>query len=198
MIQLPSRIFFSGVPGSRWSGVAQLIETIPGFNITDRNPERSFEFNAESKVYSKHYGAYFGTGMEFDLSLESSNIDQAHATLDGCRMIKAHEWAYHFNEIKERYPNDWILLIYRPDFQSFAWWQGAGGFDISYPMYHAFGDHIDMMSKISKMNQEILKFAHQENVNWHQLTPKWLEDNFGVALEVPEKFSDILITVIKP
>jgi hypothetical protein len=33
---LPNKIFLTGVPGSRWSGIAQLIEdNVPGFNTAD-------------------------------------------------------------------------------------------------------------------------------------------------------------------
>ena len=33
---LPEYIFFTGVPGSRWSGIAQEIKSQPGYNTTDR------------------------------------------------------------------------------------------------------------------------------------------------------------------
>lgn len=190
---LPKRIFFSGVPGSRWSGVAQLLESIPGFNISDRTPERTFTF----PPYSDHLGAYFGSGMEFSLNLDPSNIDSAHTDFSGCRLIKAHEWSYHLDEIKQRYPEDWIVLVYRPDVISFAWWNGAGGFNITYPRYQAFGDATNMMCEIAKMNQAILKFSYQQNATWNHLTPQWVWDNFGVEREVDHKFSDMLITIIK-
>jgi hypothetical protein len=190
---LPKRIFFTGVPGSRWSGVAQLLETIPGFNTTDRTPERTFVF----KPFSDHLGAYFGKGMEFSTSLEQSNIDSAHTSLDDCRLIKAHEWAYKLKEVKQTYPDDWIIMVYRPDMISFAWWNGAGGFNITYPKYHEFIDATNMMSEISKMNQAILEFSYEQNATWNHLTPKWIKDNFGVEREVDHKFRDMLITIIK-
>jgi hypothetical protein len=55
-MNLPNHIFFTGVPGSRWSGIAQTIESIPGFNTSDRNPGREYQHN----TYSGHKGAYFG------------------------------------------------------------------------------------------------------------------------------------------
>jgi hypothetical protein len=190
---LPHRIFFSGVPGSRWSGVAQLIETVPGFNTSDRTPERTFIF----KPFSDHLGAYFGSGMEFPLDLDPANIDAAHADHSGCRLIKAHEWSYKLDEIQQRYPTDWIILVYRPDTISFAWWNGAGGFNISYPRYAAFRDATNMMCEISRMNQAILEFSYKNNATWNHLTPRWMLDNFGVEREVDHKFSDMLITIIK-
>ena len=58
-MNLPNHIFFTGAPGSRWSGIAQTIESIPGFNISDRNSDREYIHN----TYSGHLGAYFGQGM---------------------------------------------------------------------------------------------------------------------------------------
>jgi hypothetical protein len=192
-VSLPNRIFFTGVPGSRWSGVAQLLETIPGFNISDRTEARTFRF----EPFSDHLGAYFGSGMEFSLDLTPGNIDSAHTDHSGCRLIKAHEWSYHLDEIKQQYPNDWIIMVYRPDVISFAWWNGAGGFNITYPQYHAFKDATNMMSEISKMNQSIMEFSYKHNTTWNHLTPKWVQDTFGVVREVDHKFSDMLITIIK-
>jgi len=190
---LPKRIFFTGVPGSRWSGVAQLLETVPGFNTSDRTPERTFIF----KPFSDHLGAYFGSGMEFSLDLNTTNIDQAHATSDSCRLIKAHEWSFKLKEIKEQYPHDWIIMVYRPDVISFAWWNGAGGFNITYPKYDAFIDATNMMSKISKMNQCILEFAYKHDATWNHLTSRWMKEHFNIDTEVDHKFSDMLITIIK-
>jgi hypothetical protein len=131
------------------------------------------------------------------LDLTPANIDSAHTTLDGCRLIKAHEWAHHLDAIKQQYPNDWIVLVYRPDTISFAWWNGAGGFNITYPKYDAFKDATNMMSEIARMNQSILGFSYKHNATWNHLTPKWVLDNFGVNREVDHKFSDMLITIIK-
>jgi len=190
---LPKRIFFSGAPGSRWSGVAQLIETVPGMNTSDRTPERTFVF----KPFSDHLGAYFGSGMEFSLDLSVQNVDAAHATNGGCRLIKAHEWSYHLDDIKSLYKDDWIMLVYRPDVISFAWWNGAGGFNITYPKYHAFRDATNMMSEISKINQTMLEFGHKYDAEWRYLTPRWIQENFGIDREVDHKFRDMLVTIIK-
>ena len=192
-LMLPQRIFFSGVPGSRWSGVAQIIESIPGFNTTDRTPDRTFHF----PPFSDHLGAYFGTGMEFALDLDPANIDAAHTSNQGCRLIKAHEWSYRLQEIRQRYPDDWIMLVYRPDTVSFAWWNGAGGFNITYPKYHGFVDATNMMCEIAKMNQSIMSFSHSQDAQWSHLTPAWIQKHFGVGRSVDHKFNDMLVTIIK-
>ena len=70
---LPNRIWFTGVPGSRWSGIAQTLEQISGMNTTDRTPEREYNHHQ----YSGHKGAYFGKGMEFPALVIDSHVDQA-------------------------------------------------------------------------------------------------------------------------
>ena len=40
---LPEYIFFTGVPGSRWSGIAQEIKSQPGYNTTDRAEHRVYK-----------------------------------------------------------------------------------------------------------------------------------------------------------
>jgi hypothetical protein len=46
MMKLPERIFFTGVPGSRWSGVCQCLEKIPEINTSDRQPQRDYQHHA--------------------------------------------------------------------------------------------------------------------------------------------------------
>jgi hypothetical protein len=59
---LPNRIFLTGVPGSRWSGIAQTLESLNGFNTGDRTPAREFSHSG----FTGHKGAYFGKGMEYE------------------------------------------------------------------------------------------------------------------------------------
>ena len=40
-----NRIFLTGVPGSRWSGIAQELENEGNYDISDRTPERSYTDN---------------------------------------------------------------------------------------------------------------------------------------------------------
>ena len=54
-MNLPKRIFFTGVPGSKWSGIAQTIEALDGFNTTDRWNHREYKHSG----FSGHVGAYF-------------------------------------------------------------------------------------------------------------------------------------------
>ena len=76
------KLFFTGVPGSRWSGIAQTLEAMPGFNISDRTPEREYTHHQ----YSGHVGAYFGKGMEFEA--DPARVDQAYSDPGGIKVIK--------------------------------------------------------------------------------------------------------------
>lgn len=160
---LPNRIFFTGVPGSRWSGIAQEIESAGEFDTSDRTPDRNYSHSD----FSGHIGVYFGTGMEFPADLSTINLDLPY-TGTGCKLHKSHEWAYKLHCITAAYPQDWITLVYRANDASFAWWLQAGGWDIDYPNYDWYKDNNTMQNKIAEQNQLILEFAQQHKLDWIQ------------------------------
>lgn len=192
-MKLPKRIFFTGVPGSRWSSIAQTLETMFGMNISDRTIDREYVHHS----YSGHKGAYFGPGMEFEPILNSDYIDQAWDKSQGCKLIKSHEWSYYLDQIKDKFPNDWIIMIYRPDMSSYAWWHEAGGFQIKYPNYESYQNSAIMMSEIMRQNSEILNFGMINKCKWEYFTSDWIWDNFNQTINVDEVFGDILITLIR-
>lgn len=191
-MKLPNRIFFTGVPGSRWSGIAQTLETMSGMNISDRTAEREYDHHS----YTGHKGAYFGPEMEFEPILDSDYIDQAWSDSQGCKLVKSHEWAYDLNQIKTKFPNDWIMMVYRPDMISYAWWHEAGGFQIKYPNYTSYQNSAMMMSEIMKQNFEILNFGMLNGCKWEYFTSSWIKNNFNQEIVVSKTFPDILITLI--
>ncbi len=191
-MKLPERIFFTGVPGSRWSSIAQILETMFGMNISDRDIDREYVHHS----YSGHKGAYFGPGMEFEPILDSDYIDQAWVEPQGCKLVKSHEWSYYLDQIKDKFPNDWIIMIYRPDMSSYAWWHEAGGFQIKYPNYESYQNSAIMMSEIMRQNSEILNFGMINKCKWEYFTSDWVWDNFNQTIDVDEAFGDILITKI--
>jgi hypothetical protein len=191
-MKLPNRIFFTGVPGSRWSGIAQTLEKMSGMNTSDRTPEREYDHHS----YTGHKGAYFGPGMEFEPILDEDHIDQAWLEPGGCKLIKSHEWSYYLGEIREKFPDDWIMMIYRPDMASYAWWHEAGGFQIQYPNYSTYENSGNMLSEIMKQNSCILEFGMLNKCKWEYFTSSWIEENFNQNIEVSNIFSDILVTLI--
>lgn len=192
---LPNKIFMIGAPGSRWSGIAQNIEdNVPGFNVSDRTQQRQYSHHA----FSGHLGVYFGTGWEHDTSLNRENLDRGFENTQGTRILKSHEWAYHLDDIKEKYPDDWIMLIYRPEMSCYSWWHEAGGFTIKYPDYRPYyRDSVNMLNEIMKMNQAILKFSQKHDLEWSHISSSWIERNFGKSVEPSVKIADTLVTILK-
>lgn len=192
-MNLPKHIFFTGVPGSRWSGIAQIIESMPGINTSDRSSEREYLHH----TYTGHKGAYFGRGMEFDATVNLEYIDRAWADPGGTKLVKSHDWAYKLQEIKTIYPDAWIMLVYRPDMSSYAWWHEAGGFQIKYPCYDAYQDSVGMLNEIQSQNRAILKFGMINKCKWEYFTSEWINKNFDTDINVTNVWPDILVTLIK-
>lgn len=193
MMKLPDRIFFTGVPGSRWSGIAQILESLSGFNISDRTLARSYEHNS----FSGHKGAYFGRLMEFEAKLDLDYIQSAWSQPGGTCLVKSHDWAYSLDRIKTKFSNDWFVLVHRPDDASFTWWKQAGGFDIRYPSYIAYQNDQIMQREISWQNQAILKFAEQQSLVWDKFTSEWISDNFGQCIADVAVADDIRVAILK-
>ena len=195
-ISLPNKIFMIGVPGSRWSGIAQNVEdNIPGFNVTDRTVDRAYRHHS----FSGHLGAYFGTGWDHDTSLDEENLTAPFAHTQGTRILKSHEWAYCLDDIHDRYPDSWIWLVHRPDLAAYAWWHEAGGFEIEYPKYRTYyRDSINMLSEIRQMNQCIFEFSQRHDLAWHHVSSSWIEATFGRAVEPTVRLADTLVCCLKP
>jgi hypothetical protein len=188
---LPDRVFFTGVPGSRWSGIAQHLEQISGFDTSDRTPARDYSHHS----FSGHKGAYFGRDMEFEARLDSAYIDLAWTKHSGTQLVKSHDWAYQLANIREHFPKDWIMLVYRPDLASYAWWHEAGGFQIAYPSYTAYKNSSTMLAEITEQNRCILEFAYNQQAQWNYFTSSWVKQTFGHSIEINMPCSDILVTV---
>ncbi len=192
---LPEHIFFTGVPGSHWSAIAQDLEKIPGFNTTDHSPDREYSPTA----YTGHKGAYFGPGMEFQDYLNLDYINSAwQPNSVGCKIVKSHEWSRQLNSITETFPDDWIMLVYRPDMSSFAWWHEAGGFTgIKYPDYSHYKNSAGMFAAITQQNHAILEFAREKDLIWRHYSRLWLIENIGYGLDIKLQPADILVTLYK-
>lgn len=191
-MKLPNRIFFTGVPGSRWSGIAQTLETLPIFNISDRTPTREYVHHN----FSGHKGSYFGRGMELEPILDSKYIDSAWGSKEGVKLVKSHDWAFCLSELKEKFPDDWIMLVYRPDLVSYSWWHEAGGFQIKYPNYSEYKDSVNMLAEIQKQNKCILEYAYTKNAVWEYFTSTWIEKHFKQSCKVEMPNKDILVSLI--
>lgn len=208
-MQLPQRLFYTGVPGSKWSSMSHEFEKFPDINLTDYSKEREYEPVAGVPDYAPgkysdgplHRGSYFGKGMEFEPILDADYIDQAWTIKEGFRIVKSHDWAYMLDDIVEKFPNDWIMLVYRPDMVSYSWWFNHGGFKISYAKYDAYENHHKMLAEIGIQNESMLKFAHKHDLKWGHFNEKWILENFGREIKITRpknQWEDILVTIYKP
>jgi hypothetical protein len=195
MSNLPEYIFFIGAPGSSWSTISQELEKNPRITCTDQQNFPVFFRNADFC----HRGVYFGTGWKADPTLTKENFNQQfNDPSAGTKILKSHEWAYQLDEIYEKFPGQWIMLVYRPSLACFSWWHETGGFQISYPDYKPYyKDSTNMLSEISRMNQAILEFGHKHNASWHPFTRKWALDFFDIHQHIRQVKKDILVTIVK-
>jgi hypothetical protein len=189
------RIFFTGVPGSRWSSIAQIIESSSLFNKSDRTENRSYSHSG----YNGHLGVYFGEGMELPAKLDNSLIDSAWTNNDNYKIVKSHDWAYFLPEVLEHVKkyNDWLMLIFRDSFTSYTWWHEAGGFSIKHPTYSWYENSAKMLYEIQRQNNKILKFASENNLIWNNFTSGWCKHNLGIDVTVNNPYHDVLVTIIK-
>ena len=168
---LPEYIFYTGAPGSIWSGIAQDIKAAGDYDCTDRADHRVYTHGDPDNVgphgFSGHCDAYYGTGMEFACNLDKSNLD-APFSGQGTKLLMSHEWPYYFDDIIEKYPDAWIQLVYRNNIASFDWWKYAGGWDITYPNYNWYEDDAGMRREIKQQNYLIVSFVNDHKLQWSQ------------------------------
>ena len=208
-MKLPKRIFVTGAPGSRWSSVVQrLEENLSGFDTSVYCDNARYDpiFRGES-VSGFHKGIYFDPGKQYEPILDAEYLDKPWGDSNLCRMVRSHHWAYCLPEIKEKFPDDWILMVYRPDEMCLAWWFEVGGFHITYPDYSYYKDVPTISSHIKQMNLSMLKYGHVVNASWNYFSLDWIEKNFGeditesnpqYELDDPTKpKNDILVSLIK-
>jgi len=193
-------IFFTGVPGSRWSGVAKTLCEAPIVNNSDRNETRTYN--------DMHQGNYFGPNMEHGKLFEQLNklpSSIINAELESpfeekndtqLRFLKSHTFAYHLDFIKTQYPTSKIMMVYRDDETALKWWLDAGGFNITYPKYDWYKDEKTMFERIKLENNNILTFCKKHNTELVPFTDVWIKQNFDWDMEVDTYFDDITVAII--
>jgi hypothetical protein len=203
-----SYTFLVGAPGSRWSGIGQLITDNYNYNKSDETPERMYVHGE----FSGHKGSYFGPKMEngndfhrlehsyFDYQRFIATCDSpfSESDSDKTKMIKCHQFAYGLDWLKENVPSSNILLVKRPTEVSFDWWKEAGGWDITYPNYEWYLDdahmrhYIDVEIKLADM------FVKGTDNHWSHFTEEWLTENFGThSITVSDKYNDTEVCLIR-
>ena len=199
--------FLVGAPGSRWSGVGQIVADYYNYNKEDETDWRVYRHGD----FSGHRGAYWGPGMELGQNFHmlkthyNSNVDgflkdcdkawDGHGT--GTRMVKCHQFAYNLDWIYNNIPNSNILLVKRDNQKCFDWWKQAGGWEITYPNYEWYVDDSHMRHYIEAENNCSMNFVAKHS-KWETLTESWLSSNFGdYANKLPDAYNDVEVALVK-
>ena len=182
--------FLVGAPGSKWSGVGQLLTDSFLYNRSDEQDWRVYRHGE----FSGHRGSYFGPGMELGHNfhrLEHTYKDDVVSFIKDCnrafdlvdihhgtKMIKCNQFAYSLEWLMQ-VPNSNILLIKRESQKSFDWWKEAGGWNITYPIYDWYVDDHHMKHYIDAEIKLADNFIKQNNDKWSPFTKEWITQNFG-------------------
>jgi hypothetical protein len=190
-MQMNNWIFFTGVPGSRWSGIAQYLSQHSSVDNSDCNKNRTYKKRFWIQKELLHFGNYFGPGMESGKLFEHMNklhptellnelkAPYADINYNQTRILKSHQFAYHLDFIKETFPKSKIMLVYLDNDSSLKRWLMLGGFDITYPNYEWYVNKKTMLEKIKIENQCILDFSKKHNIALELFTNEWIKTKFG-------------------
>jgi hypothetical protein len=187
-------IWFTGAPGSKWSGSANILQAIPhlNFNITDRNADREYTHPGTTELSKgiMHTGAYFGPGHglgeQFHL-LDTLTVDEVEneivekwQTTQGRILVKSHFFSNQLDYIADTWKDNVIIMILRPDHTCIQGWFGAGGWDIAYPDYRPFYKNGDRMKElIAEHNFNIKQFCNKHSLPFSKLNEQFLKDEFN-------------------
>lgn len=188
-------VWFTGAPGSKWSGSANILQAIPllKFNISDRTPEREYKHTGPTPLATgiTHTGAYFGPGHGLGetfhelgksdpIAIEQEILAQWKDPSYGKLLVKSHFFTHQLDYIAKTWSENTIIMITRPNEACARGWFGAGGWNISYPDYRPYyQDDSRMKQLISEHNSKIFEFCSKHNIELKKLTASYLQETFN-------------------
>ena len=182
-----TNIWFAGVPGSKWSGIDLQLRKVVGADTTDETPNRTQYHRPRNATDTNngHRGSYWGPGMGCGEDWVDFNFVEPHKLQDdidnvfsgtGPRVVKSHSFARHFNldYLYNHFPGDYIVLCYRENQKSFAWWSEVMDFSEGhYPDYRpGYTDYNSMRKHIWNENAKITDFAMRKDMQWQLYNPE--------------------------
>jgi hypothetical protein len=195
-------VWFTGAPGSKWSGSANILQAIPqlNFNTSDRSPEREYRHTGPTELARSivHTGVYFGPGHGVGEHWgQFSNLDPASvereislewtAPAPGRLLVKSHFLSHHLDHVASTWPDHPIVMIFRPNEKCEQGWFGAGGWDISYPDYEPFyKDDARMKAMIREHNALMKDFCAKHGIVEQPLDDVFLKETFGWSVDMIE------------
>lgn len=180
-------IFFTGAPGSRWSGVSQVFrDNLDSVDNSDLTPNRTYKHH----LYSGHVGNYYGPGMLYGdwLDTEFGSREQWLAEINRSytddtkpvKLILSHNFAYYLYDLVKTFPKSKLVLCYRPSDLCFDWWHDAGGWNITYPSYRWYQNNANMREEIERQNRAILNFVNREDLKLSQPDKDFFRQHFDI------------------
>ena len=191
-----TNIWFTGIPGSKWSGVDIQMRNILPCDRTDETQERTMYHRAKTPGDNNngHRGSYFGPGMgcgedwiDFNFVEPQKLQNDINSVFNGTgyRIVKSHFFARKFNldYIWNNFSGDYICLIYREPQKSFAWWSEVMDFSEGhYPDYRpGYTDYNTMRNLLWQESAKITDFAINKGIQFKKYDPKNLINYFSDA-----------------
>lgn len=210
-------IWFTGVPGSKWSGVDIQLRNMLPCDRTDETPDRVFyhRVNRPGDKNNGHRGSYWGPGMgcgEHWTNLHHLTKERLETDIEGVfhgegfRVLKSHFFARHHNLdwIWHNFKDDWMILLYRESQSSFSWWANVMDFgEGHYPDYTpGYKDYNTMRPKLFEENEAILDFGLKMGMQFKKWDPKTSVDmipgfDAAAAAEINKSADDVYVAVAR-
>lgn len=187
-------VWFTGAPGSKWSGTANVLQAISSlnFNTSDRSPAREYKHVGATELSRgiMHTGAYFGPGHgigeEWDclrdltpVDIETQILKEWSARGTGKLLVKSHFLSHQLDFVAEQWPDNPIIMVFRPNDRCEQGWFGAGGWSISYPNYRPYyKDDDTMKAMIAEHNQLMKDFCVKHSLVEHKFDARFLKEQF--------------------
>lgn len=197
MIDESKIIFYTGVPGSKWSAFSHVLTHTPYLNIntSDYDPEKTYTHYDTGFSGISHQGAYWGPGngigerfheinqLTKEEILEEIEKPYKDKNWDQYRIVKCHQFALNLNYIKQTFPKSKILIVMRDDNISYWSWMKAGGFEkITYPNYSEYYKDPDTIkSKIAEENYFTRLFVQENNLKIDVVREQYFKERWGIS-----------------
>jgi hypothetical protein len=196
-------IFFTGIPGSRWSRAAALLQGSPLLNLndSDRNESRIYWNPNREEPYPNHQGAYFGTGQEYGYGFESlednfyTKQDFVHEVMrpftthnNQNYLIKSHGFARSLKWITANFPNNRIIICLRELKVSIRDWYNFGGFEkIHFPNYSEYYKNPEVFEPLVAEEDRLLRdFIYENDLHVHTVTNKFCVEKLQIDTSLPD------------
>jgi hypothetical protein len=195
-------VWFTGAPGSKWSGTANILQSITSFdfNISDRSSEREYTHTGPTTLARSitHTGVYFGPGHGYGEDFHNINLLNPRVVEDtiakewtdpsyGRLLVKSHFFSHNLDYIAETWTDNPIIMILRPNIKCEQGWFGAGGWNIAYPNYRPYyKDDDTMKAMIAEHNDKIISFCNRKSIAIQPLTAEYLKRTFDWTIDQVE------------